>query len=183
MWKGSCMIVETILVVFPARMASQKAFPKQMTRLLPGALLSSPQLEQPLGLGSLSQSGQFVLLMVQKNLILPLASSSATLLQRIATTSPRSLIAGLTFSHVGTNSGFTRYMLRKISFVLAVRVPVRLLDALRSNAIAIPIWRFRIARASALVFPALAKAAVHSAAGPEKSRTNVDIDETSISKG
>jgi hypothetical protein len=96
------MIVEIIEFVFPAFMSFQKPCPKQTTLLLFGALLSSPQLEQAKGAASFEQSGQLVELIVQKNLILPLARRSATRSHRFATTSPRSFIVAVCFSHVGT---------------------------------------------------------------------------------
>src|SRR5215471_17078766 len=114
-------------------MSSQKPLPRQITRLFFGALLSSPQLEQAKSLGSFPQSGQFVELMVQKNLSFPLAIRSATRLQRVATTSPRSLMVAVGFSQVGTNSGLTRNIFLNRALVVAERLPrLRSAAALRS---------------------------------------------------
>jgi len=144
-----------------------------MTLLFLGSLLSSPQLEQAKSVCEApAQSGQFVPLIEQKNLILPLASMSATRAQRTRTTSPRSLMSAVALSQVGTNSGATRKILRNRLRVADERFPrSSALAALRSIMIALPICLLMIPSASALVLRAVAKALVHSPAGPEKDLT------------
>src|SRR6266536_305124 len=123
MWNGSCIRVASSDEILRAFMSSQKAFPRQMTLLLLGTLLSSPQLEQAKSLLSFPQSGQFVELIWQNNFSVPLSRRSATRLQRTATTSPRSFIAAVCLSHVGLNSGLTLNILRKVLLVADERLP------------------------------------------------------------
>src|SRR5688572_11874426 len=136
-------------------MSSQNGPPRQTTRLFFGAVLSSPQLEQAKASEPPEQSGQLVGLIAQKYFNVPLANRSATRLQRMATTSPRSWIVGVAFSQVGANSGATLNILTKRARVLGERFPrCRLLEALRSRAIATATRALMMLRAWAFVLPA-----------------------------